>query len=161
MTKVTLLRHTDAEYPDDKISPRGREMALSARKRLPQFDKVLSSPQKRAIETAKLLGHNEIITDARLSELELPNINAPSAHEYVIRLHNEKREELDVAGQAVQTVLKELRGEDQTLIVSHNAVMSAVYRQLTGEITSFNNLEGFAVDVDPEGILKLLAALRS
>lgn len=161
MTKVTLLRHTDAEYPNDIISPRGKEMAVAARRKLPRFDKALSSTKNRAIETAKLLGHTEVATDARLDELELPHINAPTAHEYVINLHNDEREKLDAAGQAVQAVLKELGGEDKVLVVSHNAVMSAVFRELTGKIVSFGNLEGFDVDVNPEGVLKLLATLRS
>lgn len=83
MTIVWLLRHAQAEKapgqsPDDLfsvaqdpgLSEHGVEQARAAAERLAKehFDIVVSSPAKRAIETARIVGRCEPTIDARFAE---------------------------------------------------------------------------------------------
>ena len=82
-----------------------------------------------------------------LEEFEV-DMKAPTADEYVLLVHSERWGELIKFGDQILNVIKEYGVIDDTLIVAHNAVMSAALRILTGEITPFPNLGGFEVEVD-------------
>jgi probable phosphoglycerate mutase len=77
VTEIWLVRHGDCyedmpEGPDPPLSPLGRRQAelLAKRVRHVNAAAIYSSPYRRAVETARILG-DEVREDSRLVEIEL------------------------------------------------------------------------------------------
>ena len=152
--RAWIIRHSDSDFPHDRLTVQGKERAERSQKLFAHFRKALSSPKLRAIETAHGLGFVDVETDLRLSELELGNINAPNAHEYVLEAHRLEQKAVEATGQLIQSILSEsIQSNEPILIVSHNLAISALLQILTGQIDSFNYLEGIEVGLDEEGNL--------
>lgn len=80
---IYLIRHGDSEKSsvdkkdfDRELTPQGRSVTSNAalfwKKIIPAFDYIISSPYKRAVQTAEIIAGNfgllnEIITDKKLS----------------------------------------------------------------------------------------------
>ncbi len=160
-SKIIILRHAEAAYPDDVLSSRGVIQALEKAGLFSEVDITLSSPQQRAIETASLLGCSDILTDSRLAELELPDINASTAAEYVMMAHELAPEAIQAKAAALQESLQSLGlllglDDGSALVISHNLAMSGLRLSLTGEKVAFENLQGFELEVGPDGKLIFL-----
>ncbi len=76
---IYIVRHGQTDWNvkgiyqgriDIPLNETGREQARKTKKELEgiKFDKVFSSPLKRALETAQIICNNEIITDKRIIE---------------------------------------------------------------------------------------------
>lgn len=76
---IYLVRHGQTDWNlegryqgriDIKLNSKGREQAKEIKEKLKEikFDKVFSSPLKRALETAKIITDNDIKIDERLIE---------------------------------------------------------------------------------------------
>ena len=76
---IYLVRHGQTDWNlegryqgriDIELNSKGREQAIEIKEKLKEikFDKVFSSPLKRALETAKIITDNDIEIDERLIE---------------------------------------------------------------------------------------------
>ncbi|HTZ61817.1 MAG TPA: histidine phosphatase family protein [Thermoplasmata archaeon] len=69
MRTVEHRRHSRRDPGDLHLSAAGRALARKVGPSLPRFDRVVTSPRDRAIETAEELGHAVDGTDPALAEL--------------------------------------------------------------------------------------------
>jgi broad specificity phosphatase PhoE len=147
MPQILAVRHSISAYPDDCLSLEGIALALRKKNQFQDQDVAIASPKIRTQQTCYALGylHPEIYPE--FNELELDDVNAPSAHEYVIQSHLIHPELVEASADLFLHGLKRI-SESRGLIVSHNLVLSGVLATLTGEITSFDNLSGMLLNVD-------------
>ncbi len=153
MAKVTVIRHAKYEYPEDRLSEEGIAQSIGSKERFSGYSKVVCSPANRSQQTAQYLGHEEFTVDERLREFEAP-IKAPTAEEYIKRVHLKFARQLATYGQNLLAAIEEYGYED-TLFVTHNAVMSACLLLLTEEVAPFQNLGGFEVEVQEGQIVAI------
>ena len=67
MRTLVHLRHSERVPGGHHLSDAGVRLARRAGARLPRFDRVMTSPKPRAVETAEAMGYH---VDAELEELE-------------------------------------------------------------------------------------------
>jgi broad specificity phosphatase PhoE len=146
MSTVTVIRHSNANYPFDELTNEGVEFAGSNRERFSGYSKVICSPLNRSQQTATALGYESLIIDDRVTEFEI-NINAESADDYIREVHVNFASDLVEYGNKLLEAIR-YYGQEDCLIVSHNAVMSAAFYLLVGDNSPFQNLDGFQVQVD-------------
>jgi broad specificity phosphatase PhoE len=146
MGKLTIIRHAPANYPHDELTSDGLELAYGSRERFSGYTKVICSPLKRSQQTAQALGYDKLIIDERLKEFEV-DINAPTAADYIREIHIRFIQELTEYGNKLLEAIKHYGNED-CLIVSHNAIMSACLYLLIGDNNPFDNLTGFEIEVE-------------
>jgi broad specificity phosphatase PhoE len=87
-------------------------------------------------------------------ELEFPDVNAPSAHEYVLAAHERYPGLIKAAaGRLIEGLIETRKyGGERTLVVSHNLVLSSLLLELTGQTDSFANLSGMVLSVSDGGV---------
>lgn len=146
MSKVITIRHSYANYPLDELTPQGLEFAIGNRERFGGYTNVVCSPLQRSQNTARALGYEKLIVDERIKEFEV-DIKSKSAEDYIREVHLRFAQDLYEYGDKLLEAIKYYGGES-CLIVSHNAVMSAAFYLLTGEITPFQNLSGFEIETN-------------
>lgn len=146
MSKLTIIRHAPANYPLDELTPEGLEFAQTNKERFGGYTKVICSPLKRSQQTAQALGYQDLIIDERLREFEV-DIKAPTAADYIREIHIRFTKELAEYGNNLLEAIKHY-GEEECLIVSHNAIMSACLYLLIGDNDPFENLHGFEIEVE-------------
>ena len=66
MRTLVHLRHGEREPGGVHLTPRGAQLAAQLGRRLQRFDRVITSPKPRAVETAEAMGY---AVDAELPEL--------------------------------------------------------------------------------------------
>lgn len=148
MPKVVVIRHAEADWPNDRLTERGEREAVSiGRERFGGYRTVVCSPKKRSIQTTEAVGFSNYTIDDRLEEFEV-DLEAPTVDDYIRLVHSERWNELIDFGDRILEAIAEYGTNDDTLIVAHSAIMSAAFRILTGEIASFPNLGGFEVHVN-------------
>ena len=142
---IRIVRHAAHDYPRDSLTEKGVSDANGMRVEVQEFNRTVSSPKNRAMQTAVALGKTPEV-DPRLDELEDPDIYMPTAEEYVHELYRIRLEKLLEYAKRVREVMFEQ--EEDALLVSHGAVMSACLYILTGkeEIVTFGHLEGFTLN---------------
>lgn len=160
MARVTIIRHAESLYPKDLLSDEGKIQATASKERFGGFSRVVTSSKNRARQTAEALGHSNSTVDARADEYEAPDINTPTAREYVLAVNSRKWPVLKGRGGKLLDAIKDY-GDEKTLIITHNAIMSAVLRLLTNEITDFPNLGGFEVVVHRIAIVKWVSDIQN
>lgn len=146
--EIFFIRHSNTLFPQDKLSPEGILKAESLKGMIEFAPVVVASDLNRAQLTATLMGRSDFNIDPRAEEIVIDEINAPSAHEYVQRVLNERPFERKRAAENLSNIALEL--PDRSVVVSHNAAISALLFELTGHKTSIENLEGIAVGVDDD-----------
>ncbi len=124
MLELTLIRHAKSSRDqtglsdfDRPLNDRGRRDAPRMGRRLEElgvhFDLLLSSPARRAIETARLIAAELHCPDHRIRTLEsLYNADADTLLEEIQRIES---------------------GVQHAALVAHNPGISRLYRLLTGE----------------------------
>lgn len=151
MAIVEVVRHARSAYPKDKLSYGGIMQAVLSRDTLGRYNLAVASTRTRAQQTARYLGYSNPRVDSRLNEYETEE-TLPTAHDYLRFVHSDKWEELVGFGDKLISALRQFgaSGTD-SLMVSHNAVMSACLRILEGTDAAnprfFDNLTGFSVEV--------------
>lgn len=149
MTEAAIIRHSISAYPKDELKKEGIQYAKSRAGEFRDFSLAVTSEKYRAQQTMQALGYLGFCTDERFNELELEKINAPTAHEYVIRSHEQCPALVSAAAQVLIAGLVDVasRAEGRLLVVSHNLVLSALLRELTGNIESFDYLQGMLLEI--------------
>lgn len=155
MGKVIVIRHSNANYPLDELTSEGTDFANNNKERFVSYSTIICSTLKRSQQTAIAFGYDKdtLVVDDRLQEFEV-DFKSESPEAYVREVHLLFAKELYEYGQKLLEAIKEY-GEVDSLIVSHNAVMSAAYFILTGEVTPFKNLSGFEVEVNGDKMLQI------
>lgn len=121
--------HTDIE-----LNKQGEEQALIVKEKLKniKFDKVFSSPLKRALKTAQIIYNGEIVSDDRLKERyngelegktkneikDFPDFNDPNETSYGIEPLNDFRNRIN---NFIKEILTKYKNKN-ILIVSHAGV---------------------------------------
>lgn len=149
--EITLIRHSDTLFPKDSLSEIGRQNAKNLKGLIDFAPVVVVSDLNRAQLTATLMGRADFQVDSRAEEIVIDEINAPTAHEYVLRVLNECPVERKKAAENLYSIVREL--PDHSVIVSHNAAISSLLFEISGQKTSIENLEGIVVGVDDNGEL--------
>lgn len=149
MTEATIIRHSVSAYPNDALTDYGVQYARQRAKQFRGFDVAISSGKRRAQQTIESLGYPQHGTDNRFNELELSQVNAPTAHEYVIQSHQQYPSLVAATANVLMEGLVAVADENEgnVLIVSHNLALSALMQALTGEIGSFDYLEGLLLNI--------------
>ena len=149
MTEATIIRHSISAYPDDALTDYGVQYARKRAKQFRGFDTAITSGKRRAQQTMQALGYRQYSTDSRFNELELSQVNALSPHEYVMQSHQQFPSlVMSTAGVLIEGLVAVAdENEGKLLIVSHNLSLSALMKALTGEVESFNYLEGLLLNI--------------
>jgi broad specificity phosphatase PhoE len=172
MTMETLLlRHGETEWnetgrmqgrSDTLLTPVGIEQALEAARKLPHFDRIVTSDLKRASVTAELIGAQcgcPVTTDQRLRERSwgvwegmLPSEVDEQWPSWRATGRKPPEYEMDSSvKERMWPLFQELAGDEslqRVLLVSHGGLMVAVVRLLGGNDLPFKNLEGQWLSVD-------------
>lgn len=162
---IIILRHADWDETTQAVTDQGKEKIQALKESLPAFSFIISSPERRAEETASLLTNTQPALDARASVLDTAKEQIKAIQETRKRLGISTLEailsfpELEaVVRQKGLELIDLIRGTFHTLsdgqaalIVSHDGVMVSAEKQLkgeslTGNYYSYGELEGFAVD---------------
>ena len=158
--KITVLRHADSAYPEDKLKPEGIAKAKKHSDQFSGFESVIVSEYARALQTAIHLSYPEPSIDSSFNELEIDNVNEPTAHEYVVKCHEVESEQVQAVGQLMQLAISQLNENSpeakNVLIISHNLALSALYSELAGKIDSFEYLSGMEIELQPDGSLDFI-----
>lgn len=149
MTEATIIRHSISAYPEDALTTYGVQYAQKRAKQFRDFDTAITSGKRRAQQTIQALGYRRYTTDSRFNELEISQVNADSAHEYVMQSHQQFPSLVAATASVLMEGLVAVADENEgkVLIVSHNLALSALMQALTGEIGSFDYLEGLLLNI--------------
>lgn len=147
MAEVTVARHSISDYVHDRLTQAGVDYAISQKERFSGRKIVVCSPKIRAKQTVEALGYSEFEVDDRLTEFEAPHVQAQTASEYVLKLHDVCPEQMIEYGQRLLAAMRHYGKKHRALFISHNAIMSAAFLQISGEIKTFNHLESFRASV--------------
>lgn len=149
MTEATIIRHSISAYPDDALTSYGVQYAQKRTIKFRGFDTAISSGKHRTQETIQALGYRQYTIDRRFDELELEQVNAASAHEYVMQSHQQFPSLIAAtAGVLIEGLVAVANeNEGKLLIVSHNLALSALMKTLTGKVESFDYLEGLLLNI--------------
>ena len=170
-TEWNLARRLQGQKGDSPLLPESYEAIERVHKFLEpiEFDKVLSSPQKRALITADLLTNQSVSTDKLLSEWNFGELEgwfiSDAIAKYPKEMHD-SRFELDqfdgsvFGAESVSSVLNRFDSlaqdllnskMDNVLLVGHGASGTAGMRHLAGfpiaELRSFGGLANNTVTV--------------
>lgn len=153
--EIYVTRHGETDYNKEKryqgsidilLNDTGRKQAIDASKELGiKFDVVISSPLKRAVETAKILSgfdENDIVIDDRIKEIYMGIYEGKlysEADEDFDKFFNKPEEYKSVNGSESFESLKKRAGEfvdylikqygnanSKMLVVSHGAFIHAM-----------------------------------
>ena len=154
MNQVTAIRHSISAYPVDALSEEGVRLAQARRADFMDFDVAVASGYLRTQQTLTALGYPEHHIMEHFDELVLADVNAPSAHEYVLEAHKRYPGLIRAtAGRLIESLIETRKfGGENTLVVSHNLVLSSLLLELTGETDSFTNLSGMVLSVSDGGV---------
>ncbi len=166
MKQIFVLRHAHWDENEKKLTESGILKAEKLKEKLPKFTIIISSPVKRAIETAKLLSNCDPEIDKRASVinwtkeqkekvLEKRRQNQKAGTFEAIFNFSELIDLLKTRSQELGSLIKETFGElkdnESALIISHDAVMIGSKKILqnlpfvaNGE--KFDELTGFIID---------------
>ncbi len=131
MQTLLHLRHAEREPGGVDLTPRGRAQAAALGRRLPRFDRVVTSPRARAVQTAEAMGY---AVDAQLPELlELPepastrfDREPPASFEACVRLVDgtaELRANAEALAARWAEETDRLAEAGRLLIVSHGGII--------------------------------------
>jgi broad specificity phosphatase PhoE len=155
---ISVLRHGETEYnklakfhgiTDIELNKTGREQAHEAKEKLgADYDVIISSPLKRARQTAKIVNEKlglEIIENDLLKERDFGNLEGLTWEEFseqypneASKNHKDFQPELE-KGETIEDVEKRLRefinwlktsGYKNPLIVTHAGVIRVIERKL-------------------------------
>lgn len=165
MKQVIVLRHADWDNVTDELTESGRQQCAKLAPNTGPFAIVVSSPTIRTQQTAELLSSKRPIVDNRAGTLKsdpkfLAKItemrkNHPLGVAGALFSIPELREPLRLKGQELKELIEEtlakLEDGQQALIVSHDGMMVALYKAITGETFdtanhTYGTLQGFRVD---------------
>jgi broad specificity phosphatase PhoE len=165
MTRALLLRHGETEWnltgrlqgrSDVALTHLGIRQVQEALQRLPPFRHVVSSPLRRAFDTAVYIANANQVSpsvDPRLIERswgawegltpEEVELESPGAFERgeLPEDYEERGSVLGRVGPLLDEVLSN-PAYDGTILVTHGGLMLDVVLHLGGEPTRFKNLEG-------------------
>jgi phosphohistidine phosphatase SixA len=127
MKLVYILRHAEKNLLTGGITKKGKEDCEKLKKELPQFNMVISSDKKRAVETARALTGKEPDQDARA------NIEWTTGTELV---------------NLITETVQNIRDGEKALIITHSPCIPAARRLLkpNEEVPEYHPLTGFIVN---------------
>jgi len=165
MKKVYVLRHANWNLDKDELSEGGKQKCLDLKKKLGNFDIVISSNFNRNKETAKLLIGKEPQVDERAGILKLTE----EQNKKIMELR--QKHSLGVAGaifsipeligpvkeagqniiELIKEVLLKLPEKGKALIISHDGTMVSAEKILKKDAfasieKTYYELEGFIID---------------
>lgn len=163
MREIYILRHAEKDASGE-LTDEGKIRATEFQGRIGHFDFVYSSPQTRAVETAKLLAGKDPIIDIRADAIPLTSEELADLHE------KGKHHQFGIAGvlfesdvyrpkimergeelvRLIEATFDALSDDGRVLIVSHDGVMVAaemIIRNMESAkaYKTFKPLEGFRV----------------
>lgn len=156
MITIYLIRHGKTSWnkenliqgtKDIPLSPEGRKEVteLAQKINLNKIDLILSSPQKRAKETAKIIANNKktILYNNLLKERNFGNYEGTKTSEelinklwdYNLNYQDENIESITVCLNRAANFLKEIKTKypnKNILIISHGAFIKAIHYNING-----------------------------
>lgn len=165
MKKVYVLRHANWNLEKGELTAEAAEKTKLVADKLPAFDFIVSSPTKRAIETAVLLSRKKFTTDKRAATMEVTEEQSKKIAE--LRIDNpygavgaifeipELIEPLQNIGQELVGLIRESLSKcpdgKNVLIISHDGTMVAAEKILENKDflsagKTFGEIEGFKID---------------
>lgn len=153
--KIIIVRHGQTDHNKKKycqgsidtvLNEQGRKQALSLKEKFKDIsiDLVISSPLKRAFETAQLaMPNTKVVTDNRIRERHLGEFEGISSAEisfeeyghYYLNKEDNGVEKIQDFFERIKSFFEELKNKhyDKTiLIVTHGAVYNVIYYYLNG-----------------------------
>ncbi|HYB63319.1 MAG TPA: phosphoglycerate mutase family protein [Thermoplasmata archaeon] len=131
MRTLVHLRHAEREAGGVHLTERGVRLAAEVGRRLPRFDRVLTSPKPRAVETAEAMGYRvdgELFALGSLPEelgRQLERADPRSFADYVRLVEEvvELREHAHVLAGVLEDELVHVPEGARLLVVSHGGVV--------------------------------------
>ena len=152
-TEWNLARRLQGQKGDSPLLPESYEAIKRVYKFLEpiEFDKVLSSPQKRALTTADLLTNQSVSTDKRLSEWNFGELEGwfirDAIAKYPKEMHDSRFESVTSVLARFDSLAEDLLSSkmDNVLLVGHGASGTAGMRHLAGfPIAELRSVGGLA-----------------
>jgi len=160
---IEIRRHSLRDF-EGGLSPAGRLLARRTGMDIGPFDLVLSSPLRRAVETAEVMGFDVTRTDERLSSLAWAGLNnwdlpAP-ALAYV--LQNDRPNVADQIQAYIHEQAAELPDEGRLLAIAHSGIIEGIAVACVPDVVfgpAFDYCEGVRLGL-ADGVFQLLDVLR-
>ena len=140
MLRLYLIRHAEADVdpalPSDSwhLTAAGRAAAYRLSETLPRLKRVISSPERKAVETAEELARGstiEVVTDDRLREVagrawaESAQAYRRQVRSYFGGVEPDGWEQIHEARARIVAAIEEvMRGAEDALVVSHGLVLT-------------------------------------
>lgn len=171
MTTIGFVRHGITAWNVEKraqgsanipLHEEGIEGAKKIAERLAgeQWDIIYTSPQKRALQTAQIIGeklpHALIVADERLREISGGQIEGTTEEERLekwgadwrsLDLGIEKHEEILERGMSFMNEIKEKHPNDRVLVVSHGGIIRKLICSILNDYETYANLDNTSLSV--------------